>query len=187
MAVLLVLLSSSALCVAAKPPVVEKLDELTGVTITHSRTPLVLSPYTISKPSRDQDYVELGAIEVNRMGKLSYFLWLGVSDIAVLEVEERQPPEYESIALVLDDESLHLDFAGWTQAAIGAGEPVYKKFYRSSVDVYYPVTLEQIRKLASAESVKVRTQGAQPKEYKPLFQIARAKNDFVGFVRTVAE
>jgi hypothetical protein len=187
MAVSVVLLSISTLCIAGKAPVVEKLDELTGVTITHSRTPLVMSPDSLYRPTQDKDYVEIGAIEVNRMGKLKYFLWLGISDIELLRRSELRPTEYESIVLLLDDQPLQLDLAGWTPAVIGAGEPIYKKFYESSVDAYYAVTLEQIQRLARADGIKVRTTGAEPKEFIPRFKTVQAKNDLAGFVRTVAE
>lgn len=187
MAVSVILLSVSTLCIAGKPPVVEKLDELTGVTITHSRTPLVLSPDSLYRRNQDKDYVEIGAIEVNRMGKLKYFLWLGISDLELLQRSELRPTEYKSIVLLLDDQPLRLELAGWTQAAIGAGEPIYKKFYQSSVDAYYPVTLAQIQQLARADGVKVRTTAAEPKEFIPWFKAVQAKNDLAGFVSTVAQ
>ena len=95
MAVSIVLTCVSNLCLAGKPPVVEKLDELTGVTITHSRTPLVLSPNTVFRKKQDQDFVEVGAIEVNRMGKFSYFLWLGISDGNLARDGDRQPPNMQ--------------------------------------------------------------------------------------------
>ena len=88
---------------------------------------------------------------------------------------------------MLDDAPISLDIAGWSEAAIGAGEPVYKKAYRDTVDAYYAVSLDQIRRLATAQEIKIRTTGADAKEFWPLFQIRKAKKDLAGFVTTVAQ
>jgi len=69
-------------CAADQQPAVGHLDELTAVTIAHSRTPIIMSTDTISEW---REYVQIGAIEVNRMGTLQYYLWLGISEVKYTE------------------------------------------------------------------------------------------------------
>lgn len=174
-------------CTATQPSVIEKLDELTAVTITYSRTPVILSPDTPYDETAARDYVQIGAIEVNRMGTLQYFLWLGIVDIDHMESSNSHPKGFESIVLIVDGAEIPLDVLGWTQAAIGSSEPVYKKLFRSGSDAYFQVTLEQIRLLAEAHSLQLRTTDSAPKEFIPAYRQATAKNDLAEFFRTVSQ
>jgi hypothetical protein len=192
MAILMAVLTLLSACGAGQPTVVEKLDELTAVTITHSRTPLILSPDTPLEEDIARDFVQIGPIEVNRMGSLQYFLWLGILDTDHTEDQdeeskEEHPGGYESIVLLFDGEELPLNVHGWTQNSIGASEPVYKKLFKSATDAYYPATLEQIELLTAAEAIQLRTSGSEPKEFVLLYKQTNARNDLSEFLRTVSQ
>jgi hypothetical protein len=184
-------------CGAGQPIAVEKLDELTAVTITHSRTPLILSPDTPFEEDVAKDFVQIGPIEVNRMGTLQYFLWLGILDIDYMESQDEEsqdeesqgehPQGYESIVLSFDGEESPLEIHGWTENSIGVSEPVYKKIFSSATDAYYPATLEQIGRLAEAEAIQLRTSDSEPKEFVLLYKQTTARNDLAEFLRTVLE
>ena len=179
-------------CGAGQPTVVEKLDELTAVTITHSRTPLILSPDTHLDENIARDFVQIGPIEVNRMGTLQYFLWLGILDTDYTEYQgeksqEEHPQGYRTIVLSFDGEELPFDIHGWTENSIGVSEPVYKKLFDSATDAYYPATLEQIRLLAAAEAIQLTTSGSEPKEFVLVYRQATARDDLAEFLRTVLE
>lgn len=172
-------------CAAAQPPVVEYLDELTGVTITHSRTPFIMSTDTYSDVARD--YMQIGAIEVNRMGTHQYYLWLGISEVKYTKSAYRPPRGFESIVFIVGEEKFQLDIGGWTQEAIGASEPVYEKLFQNTVDAYYEVTLEQIDLLTDADRIRFRTIGPAPKEYAPWYKSITAKDDLAEFLRIVSQ
>jgi len=172
-------------CATGQLPVVEKLDDITAVTITYSRSPVIMGRDTAFDRADTRDYVQLGAIEVNRMGGLQYYLWLGISDIDYATSTDERPDGYESIVIVAGGEELQLDVLGWTPAAIGASEPVYKKLFTTSVDAYYEVSLDQIQSLATANVLKLRTGGSDAKEFIPWYGQAESTGVFVEFVRNV--
>lgn len=172
-------------CAVAQPSAVEFLDEVTAATITYSRTPFTLSTDTTTDGERD--YVQIGAIEVNRMGTHQYFLWLGISEVEYTESERRHPKGFESIILVLGGDDLQLDISGWTEEVIGASEPVYDKLFRDTVDAYYEVTTEQIALLTQVDSIRFRTVGPSPKEYVSWFKSITARDDLAEFLRVVSE
>ena len=172
-------------CAAGPQPVTEYLDELTAVTITHSRTPFTLSmESSLDSPG---DFVQVGAIEVNRMGTHEYFLWLGISAVDYAENSDGRPEGFESIVFVLDDGEIQLDIHGWSAAAIGASKPVYKRLFKESVDAYYPVALEQLRSLTDADVIELRTTDAKPRTFVSWYRSVAAKDDLTEFLRIVAQ
>jgi len=186
-AILIALVSILSACAAANPAVVEKLDDVTAVTVTRSRTPFIMSSDTLFDPKTPRDYVQIGAIEVNRMGNLKYYLWLGISDLDHYASADRHPGGYEAIILTAGGEEFPVDVHGWTQDAIGISKPVYKKLFSSSVDAYYEVTLENIQLLTEADSIKLRTSGSSPKEFVLLYRQNTARDDLAEFVITALQ
>jgi len=194
MAFSIAVLTILSACAAEQQPVVEKLDELTAVTITFSRTPIIMSTDTSLELATagdhvqiGRDYVQIGAIEVNRMGTLQYYLWLGISEVKYTESADTHPNGFESIVFIAGGEEFQLDVRGWTQETIGASEPVYEKLFRNTVDAYYEVTLEQIQFLTDVDSIKFRTIGPAPKEYVSWYRSITAKDDLAEFLSTVQQ
>jgi len=172
-------------CASEQPAVIDRLDEVTAVTITYCRTPITMSTDTYSDLARD--FVQIGAIEVNRMGTLNYFLWLGISEVKYTESTYTQPEGFESLVFVAGGEEFQLDLLGWTEEAIGAGEPVYKKLFRNTVDAYYEITLDRIQLLTDVDSIKFRTTGPAPKDYVPWYKSDAAKDDLAEFLGSVSQ
>ena len=181
------LLAGLSGCASGQPPVVEKMDAVTAVTITHSRTPLILSPETPYDRDAARDYVQIGAIEVNRMGALRYFLWLGIARVDDLAEAQNPPAGFESIELLAGGERIKLDVSGWSPAAIGAGEPVYKKLFRESADAYYETGLDTIQALAATDDLKLYTTGTDATEFVLLYKQDTAKDDLAEFVQAVLQ
>lgn len=174
-------------CTVGQPIVVEKLDELTAVTITYGRTPIFMSPDTPFDREAERDYVQIGAIEVNRMGTRQYYLWLGISDMSQAASAGRQPEGFDSIFLIVQDEEVRLDILGWTPEVIGASEPVYEKLFATSADAYYQVTLDQIQLLTDSGGLKLRTTDSTPIEFVPWYKQTTFEGDLSEFVRTVSQ
>ena len=174
-------------CATVQPTVVERLDEQTAVTITNSRTPIIMSPDTPHAAGTARDYLQIGAIEVNRMGTLQYYLWLGISNPEHMAGAIERPKEFESIVFVAGSERIRLDIRGWTPEAIGASEPVYRKLFRNSSDAYYQVTLDNIQQLADADSLTLYTTGSEPTEFVPWYEQTTAKDDLAEFIRVVRQ
>jgi len=182
-----IVLTSIAGCSASQPMVSERLDEKTAVTITNTRTPLIMSPDAYFSDANAREYVQIGAIEVNRMGTREHFLWLGIWDIDHINSDAEKPLGYDTIQLLADGQSIPLRVHGWTHNSIGASTSSYKKIFAEDVDAYYKINLEQLEALNSAVAVKLRTTSATPKEFIPWYNQERASADLAEFYRVVSQ
>ncbi len=146
---------------------------------------MVMSLETPYGQSVQRQFVQIGSFEVNRMGSRTYYLWLGISGLDENVAVDSSAEAFETIKLSLENQSFDLDVTGWTHAAIGLGEPIYKKLYTTSIEAYYPITLEQIQLLASSSNPKLRTSGSAPIEYVPWYEQAPFKRDLAEFLKMV--
>lgn len=181
----LVLLLLSVACATSQPKLVETLDENTGVTVTTSHTPMLFSRETPGYGARARNYVNLGVIEVNRIGTYKYYLWLGIWNTGQVASLDEHRDGFDSVVIFTDGEPLSLELAGWTPDAIGTSEPAYLKPVARSVDAYYPVTLDQIRMIAGATDIRLRASGILPKEFQPWDEQRAARSDLQMFLGQV--
>ena len=161
-ALLLPLLSA---CAGNDARTVNKLDSLTGVTITYSEAPMVFYRDDSGKAAHARNFVHLAPLEINRMGDFRYFLWLGIWNT----LQDADPGDardgFESIVIFADGEPLSLDLAGWTATAIGASEPVYIKPVSSAADAYYEVTIDHLRVIAGATDLRIQSTGPRQRSF----------------------
>ncbi|MCH9695292.1 MAG: hypothetical protein K0U72_12350 [Gammaproteobacteria bacterium] len=136
-----------------------KLDPRTSATLTFSPTPMILYRDVPGHAAYARNFVSLGPIQTNRSGNYQYFIWLGIWNTHHRLYETDARDGFDSIILLVDGEPLVLDAAGWTPETIGASEPVYVRQVASALDAYYQVTIDQIRLLADAEEVSLKTTG----------------------------
>lgn len=145
-------------CASSGSLFVERLDPQTGVTVLNATQPIVLYRDNSGYAAHARDFVYVGPIEVNEMGAESYYLWFGIwgtmRDDAQL-AEQRDG--FESVVLYADGEPLPLELQGWTLSSIGVSAPVYVKPVAGAADAYYRVTADQIRLIATAQSIELRT------------------------------
>ena len=92
---------------------------------------------------------------------------------------------FESVAIFADGEPLVLELSGWTPDAIGTSESTYLKPVASSTDAYYQVTVDQIRLIAEAVDIRLRTSGSAPKEFELWDDQAAARNQLAAFLERV--
>ncbi len=163
---------------------IEKLDPLTGVTVTFVEAPLVLYRDNWSKAAYAKNLVNMGPIQVNRIGNFRYYLWVGIwSTMRVAGISEHRSA-FESILIFADGEPLSLNVSGWTPDSIGLSEPAYLKPVASAVDAYYEVTVDQIRLIAEATDLRLQSSGVFPQEFELWDQQKLARDDLHEFLRT---
>jgi len=170
-------------CAASTPEIRDKLDLSTGVTITYSSVPLIMYREDPAQAAFARNYVHVGPIQVNRSGDYQYFLWLGVWNNMQAVDPTSQRDGLGSIVIFADGEPLSLELSGWTPDAIGTSEPVYLKPVASSTDAYYRVTADQIRIIAEAADIRLRTSGTSPREFEPWDGQLVARNELREFLR----
>ena len=172
-------------CASTSPTINDNLDPLTGVTVTFSRTPLVMYRENPSQAAYARNYVHLGPIQVNRSGSYQYYLWIGIwNTMQTADLSEHRDG-FESIVLFADGEPLLLELSGWTQEAIGTSERVYLKPVASSADAYYQVTADQIRLIAQSRDIRLRTTGSSPKDFELWDDQKSARNDLTEFLTRI--
>jgi hypothetical protein len=152
-------------CVSSPREFSTQLDEQTGVTVARADRPIVFYRNVSARAAHARDFLHLGPIEINRMGSLRYYLWLGAWSTAPLEDPAAMRDGFEMVTLFADGEPLQLAIAGWTPGAIGASRDVYTKPVATSADAYYEVTIDQIRLIAEARDLRLTTSGPVQAEY----------------------
>jgi len=175
-----------AACATFSSPVGETLDPLTAVTATYSNSPLIVYRDNNSRAAFSKNYVSIGPLEINKSGDYRYFLWFGIWSTLQTNNPSEQQDGFDSVVLLVDGEPLLLDLVGWTPAAIGTSEPVYPKPFASSLDAYYRVTADQIRLIANANDIVLRTTGATPLEFALWGEQKAARADLNEFLHYIS-
>lgn len=154
---LLALLTSG--CGVPGGPLRDQLDPVTAVTITSSTAPLIFYRDDSARAAYARDFVYVGPIRVNTMGRYRYFLWLGVWSAIPDAPPSVHRDGFDTVTLFADGEPLQLELAGWNPVSIGASESVYVKPVASAADAYYEVTIDQVRLLAAARDLRLLSTG----------------------------
>lgn len=172
-------------CGGSTAVVSDRLDPLTGVTVTSASKPIVFYRDRSAQAAHARDYVYLGPIEVNNMGQRNYYLWLGIWGTSDSTDRSSQLDDFESIVVFADGEPLSLEVKGWTPESIGISEPAYVKPVASATDGYYRVTIDQIRLIAEARDLEVRAGSARPQRYTPWSSAATPSSSLHAFLKRV--
>ncbi len=161
-----------------------KLDPLTSVTISYSRSPIVFYRDVSGRAAYARNYVHLAPLEINRGGSYRYFLWLGIWS-TMQNARSSEPRDgFDSIVIFVDGEPLALEIAGWTSESIGASEPVYLKPVASAADAYYEITVDQLRLIAEARNVRLLSTGSSRASYEPWDDQRTARSDLLALVKS---
>ena len=170
-------------CASSPPSVNEKMDELTGVTVTYASAPLMFYRDNPSQAAYARNFVNAGPIQINRSGSYRYYLW--VSSWSTMQVTDLVSVRdgLESIVVFADGEPLLLELSGWGPDTMGISEPVYLKPMASAADAYYQVTVDQIRLIAESSDLRLRTAGPQPRDFELWDDQASAKASLAEFLR----
>ena len=169
-------------CANSSAPLARRLDPQTSVTITYSPVPILLYRDDPAHAAHARNFVSLAPIEVDRSGNYKYFLWLGIWSTNHRVSGPDAQDGFESLILYADGEPLALEVAGWTPSAIGASEPVYAKPVAAAIDAYYEVTADQLRFIADATDLSLRTTGFETRSFELWDQQTAARERFKRFV-----
>ncbi len=169
-------------CASNSSAVVESLDPMTGVTVTRAASPLVFYRENSASAAHARDFVYVGPVLVNRMGQYDFYLWMGIWSTMRESDPSRQRDGFESIVIYTDGEPLQLELRGWTLNSIGVSEPVYMKPVSSAADAFYAVTQDQIRLIAEADDIRLRTASVRSQRYELWENQGAARQRFSAFL-----
>ena len=169
-------------CVGPDSLALERMDPLTGVTVTLAAKPMVMYRDLSGQSAFGREYVYVGPVQVNKMGQRNHFLWLGIWRTANASDPAQTIDDFETIVIYADGEPLSLEAAGWTPSAVGLSESAYVKPVASAVDGYYAVTIDQMRLIAESNDLELRAGSAQPQRYVPWDSVQEASQTMVTFL-----
>ena len=138
-----------------------------------------------SRAAYARKYLHVGPVQINRSGDYQYYLWVGIWNTMHTSDPAENRDGFDSIVLFVDGELLLLDASGWTPEAIGASEHAYLKPVAGSADVYYRVTMDQIRLIAQSNDIRLQTTASLPMEFEMWNTQTAAKesiNSFLDYV-----
>jgi hypothetical protein len=174
-----------AACGGSKPLVQDGLDPRTGATVTRTSKPVIFFRDRSAYAAHARDYVYIGPIEVNTMGQRNYFLWLGIWSTVKDSGRAAVQDNFESVVVFADGEPLDLHVVGWDSAAIGISDLVYVKPVATAIDAYYGVTIDQIRVMAEARDLEIRTGPSAGDRYQAWESSETATDGLREFLRQV--
>ena len=169
-------------CVGPDSLALERMDPLTGVTVTRAPEPMVMYRNLSGQSAFGREYVYVGPVQVNKMGQRNHFLWLGIWRTADASDPAQTIDDFETIVIYADGEPLSLEAAGWTPGAVGLSESAYVKPVASAVDGYYAVTIDQLRLIAESNDLELRAGSRQPQRYVPWDSVREASQTMVTFL-----
>lgn len=173
-------------CASNASLVGEWLDPETGMTVNFAETPLVLYRDNPGRAAYARNFVNIAPLRINRSGTYRYYLWLGIWHTIAPDDTAGHRDGFESIAVFADGEPLLLEISGWTPDTLGISAPVYTKPVASAVDAYYEVTSDQIRLIAAADEIRLRTTGAISRSYETWDSQTSARHSLERFVARMA-
>jgi hypothetical protein len=167
-------LAACAATGASKP--VERLDEDTGVTVGSLQKPIEFVQIGVLALNKHASFAYLGPVEWDRMGAISYGLWLHVAPGNDRPVAEIVTPG--TVDLLLDGQPLVLA----TMPAPKLGQEPYTPAVPWGQTAVFGVTVPQLRQLAQAKQLILRFRGVDgtPVDFLPS---AATTADFASFLQ----
>ena len=138
---------------STREPLNSWFDEDSALTFVALQEPVVAARPVIRVSVSGRDYAYLGPLEMNQMGRRNRYLWLGMASTVDRAFAGKARPL--ATQLVLDVDGLLMDFAlqPWSSDSGELPYPVSTPVYQSFVT---RVSMDQIDRIAAAESVSVR-------------------------------
>jgi hypothetical protein len=171
---------------ASTTGVQEFLDPETSVTVSYTDTPLILYQDRSGRAAFARDFVNIGPIQVNQVGRDRYYLWLAIWTTIELPYDDLRANGFEIVTIYADGEPMLLDVAGWTPAVVGATQPIYTKPVSSAIEAFYEVSIDQIRLLGTAAEIRVQTSGERSSTYEMWDSSKSATRGFREFLEAVS-
>jgi hypothetical protein len=137
-------------------PARQYLDEVTGITVTAVEEPAVFYHDAPRLAVHARDYLYVGPVEMNRMGKLSYYLWMAEwSTIDRLPGKDAGEKVFTGAVVFLDGVPMELQDGMQASQRYGVPETPYSVPVETGRTVYMRVSRAQLTKIAGADTVTV--------------------------------
>jgi len=174
-AILLVSLLTAG-CAGSRPASAERqyLDTASGITVTGLDEPAIFHHDDPRLAANVRDYLYMGPVVMNRMGKYSFYLWLGEWS-TIDRLSERESPAglrttgatIGQVVLLLDGVPMELHDSLDQIEKSRIIQPPYTSSVDSMRAAYMRVSRDQLGRIAAANNVVIRVSDAgQMRTYK---------------------
>ena len=128
-------------------------DEATGVTGSMMMKPMTFYSEDPRLATNARDFASLGALEVNRVGERSYYLWLGLWSTIDRRSDTTAPFRQNNAVLTVfaNDRSISLERFTRDPGRIGTTDWAYIVDDPQARHAYYRVTVDELRLMAASE------------------------------------
>jgi hypothetical protein len=136
---------------------IEVLDERTGMTLATLKDPIELLPTVQSATlaiGKRTSFAYLGPVEWDRMGTISYGLWIHIAPGSDRQAGDIHTPG--AVNLILDDGAVSLA----PIAAPGFGRDAYQQTASWGQKAYFDLTVELLRRIASSRKLELDIRAA---------------------------
>ena len=137
---------------ASAPAVKSRFDEQTGLTLVWLDEPVVLAHTVPRVATTARDYAYLGPLQLNRMGEIESYVWVGVASTLDRAAINEPPPALTSLVLLLDGVPMRLQLEPWTEGVA----PPYVIPAPLLFSQRARVAGDQLQRIAGARSVVAR-------------------------------
>jgi len=138
---------------ATRDPMNSWFDPETALTYSALHEPLVVARSVNRVTVAGRDYAYLGPIDINRMGRRDYYLWIGMASTVDRAVLDEVGPQAASLVLVVDGVPMDFALAPWSPGLDALPYPVTTPVYDAFVA---RASLDQLERIAAANSVTVQ-------------------------------
>jgi hypothetical protein len=132
----------------------ERLDDDTGMTVAGLTAPLEFVESGLLSVNKHASFAYLGPVEWDRMGEITYGIWLHIAPGNDRQVADIDGPA--AVALVLDDGELVLQPA--TPPKLG--KEAYTPLVPWGRTAYFQATAPMLRRIGASSGLLVRCRGA---------------------------
>lgn len=146
---------------AAQPSVKSWLDPVSMATITAQTEPMVLTRLETRRTANGRDYVQLTAIEVNRMGDRKLYLVAVLWSNAQLTGKQWQNFEdaFKQVELRLDERSMTLSRLPQDVSELGIGQSPLPLPIPGTRQIYYFIDRAELRTMVESNRMELTALG----------------------------
>ena len=149
----LALLAFFASACATREPINSWFDPDTALTYAALHEPLVVARPVDRLTVAGRDYAYLGPIDINRMGRRDYYLWIGMASTVDRALLDEARPQAATLVLVVDGVPMDFPLAPWHPGLEALPYPTTTPVYATFVA---RASLDQLERIAAATSVMVQ-------------------------------
>ncbi|MDJ0926940.1 MAG: hypothetical protein QNJ73_04735 [Gammaproteobacteria bacterium] len=153
-------------------------DEDSALTFVALNEPVVVARAVTRVSVAGRDYIYVGPLEMNQMGRRNRYLWLGMASTVDRALAGQDRPQATQLVLTVDGLPMVFTLSRWESDGGTLPYPVTAPVYQSYVT---RASLDQINRIASARSVTVQlvTEDSRTVSYQPWHGEWMGWSDFV--------